>query len=199
MSISYQSLDLETESLVASLILQDLEEIQDARKGKSRAEAPITDDQLALQDQLAAVMSHLTVLEDIRVAHSLDDALRLDAGYLEALSIINQAEIEDRNAALALHRGDALPPPTASQRAMENPLTLASMSVSSFITQPLSDDICAGIRQQKRPTFPTLSHLLLLIVMLNHLSLLLSQNPAHPSGMPHYPFTRLCKLTIIFS
>ena len=190
---------METESLVASLILQDLEEIQDARKGKSRAEAPITDDQLALQDQLAAVMSHLTVLEDIRVAHSLDDALRLDARYLEALSIINQAEIEDRNAALALDRGDALPPLTVSQRAMKDPLTLASMSVSSFIIQPLSDHISAGIRQQKHPTFPTLSHLLLPIVMLNHLSLLLSQTPAHPSGMSHYPFTRLCKLTVIFS
>lgn len=129
MSTSHQSLDLESESLVASLILQDLQEIQDRQKGKSRADAPIADDQLALQDQLAAIMSHMTLLEDVRVAQSLDDALRLDGDYLQNFSIIDQAEIEDHNAALALQRGEALPPPSASQRYLGDASVIASLFV----------------------------------------------------------------------
>jgi hypothetical protein len=137
MSIAHQPLDLETENPVTSLILQDLQEIQDAQKGKGRVDAPITDDQLALQDQLTAVMSHMTLLEDLRLAHSLDDALRFDGHYLEALSIVNQAESEDHDAALALQRGDPLPAPTECQRSLGDPFILASLCVSSIIIQYL--------------------------------------------------------------
>jgi len=129
MSIVNLPVDLETDSLVASLILQDIEEIQYAHKGKGRADAPVTDDQLALQDQLTAIMSHMTFLNDIRLARSLDDALGLDAHCLEAFSILNQAENEDHNAALALERGDPLPPPSLSQRSLEDPFILALLSV----------------------------------------------------------------------
>jgi hypothetical protein len=130
MSISYQPLDLETESLITSLVLQDIQEIQNARKGKGRADAPISDDQLALQDQLTTIMSHMTLLDDIRVAQSLNDAICSDAPCLQALSIINQAEIEDHDAALALQRGDPLPPPSASQRSLEDPAVYASLFVT---------------------------------------------------------------------
>jgi hypothetical protein len=57
MSISYQPLDI---------VLQDIQEIQNAYKGKGHADAPISDDQLALQDQLTAMMSYMTLLVDIR-------------------------------------------------------------------------------------------------------------------------------------
>jgi len=133
MSISYQSLDLETESLITSLILQDIEEIQDAQKGKGRAHAPIADDQLALQDQLTAIMAHITLLEDIRIAKSLDDALRLDEHCLQTLSIVNQAKIEDHDAALALQRGEPLPPRSASQRLLEDPAVFASLFVTYLL------------------------------------------------------------------
>jgi hypothetical protein len=140
MSLTYQPLDWETESLVASLILQDLQEIQDAQKGKGRIDAPITDDQLALQDQLAAAMSHMALLEDIRLAQSLDDALRLDGQCLEALSIVNQAESEDHVAALALQRGDPLPAPTESQRSLGDPFVLALLSVPFPLIHRLVDE-----------------------------------------------------------
>jgi len=78
MSISYQPLDI---------VLQDIQEIQNARKGKGRADAPISDDQLALQDQLTTIMSHMTLLDDIRVAQSLNDAAR-STGFVPKLSVV---------------------------------------------------------------------------------------------------------------
>lgn len=146
MSISYQPLDLETERLVASLVLQDLEEIQEAQKGKSRADAPITDDQMALRDQLAAIMSHMTILEDIHIAQNLDNALHLDRDCLEALSIVNQAEADDRNAALALGRGEALPSPSAAQISLQDPSVSAQLSVLFRDTQNLTDPIIRNFR-----------------------------------------------------
>jgi len=129
--------DLETERIVASLILQDLQEIQDAQKGKRRADAPMTDNQLALQDQLTAIMSHMSILEDMHIAQKLDDALRLDRDCLEALSVINQAEREDRNAALALARGEALPPPSEAQTFLQDHSVIAPLSVPLLVMQCL--------------------------------------------------------------
>lgn len=139
MSISYLPLDLETEILIASLIIEDLEEIQNARKGKSRANAPMIDDQLALQEQLTSMMSHMTFLEDIRLAKSLDTALRLDRHCLEALSVIDQAETEDHNAALALQRGGPLPSPSAAQMSLSDPMAMASLNpVESTAAAPVA-------------------------------------------------------------
>jgi len=135
MSLSYLSLDLETETLAASLILQDLQEIRDAQKGKSRVDIPINDDQLALEDQLTAIVSHLTLLEDARFAQSLDDALQLDNHYLDVLSIVNQGESDDHHAALALMRGESLPPPSVSQRCLQDPSFLASLDSPVHATQ----------------------------------------------------------------
>jgi hypothetical protein len=139
MSISYQSLDLETEKIVASLILQDLQGIQDAQKGKRRADAPMSDDQLALQDQLAAIMSHMSILEDIHIARNLDDALRLDRDCLEVLSIINRAEREDHDAALALGRGEALPPPSEAQTFLQDRSVITPQSVPLLVMRCLID------------------------------------------------------------
>jgi hypothetical protein len=158
MSISYQSLDLETERLVASLILQDLQGIQDAQKGKKRADTPMTDDQLALHDQLAAIMSHMSILEDLHIARKLDDALRLDRDCLEALSIINQAEIEDHNAALALRRGEALPPPSEAQTFLQDYSAIGTpQSVSLHVIQCLIDQTTRDFEDQITETRTVIS------------------------------------------
>jgi hypothetical protein len=78
---------------------------------------------------MATIMSRMTFLEDIRIAQSLDDALHLDGHCLEALSVVNQAENDDHRAALALARGDPLPPPSVSQRSMGDPSVTASLFV----------------------------------------------------------------------
>jgi len=80
-------------------------------------------------------MSHMTLLEDLRLAHSLNDALRFDGHYLEALSIVNQAESEDHDAALALQRGDPLPAPTECQRSLGDPFIFASLNLTKHATE----------------------------------------------------------------
>lgn len=120
--------DLESQILVARLTLEDLETLQASQKGKGRFDAFPSDDQLALQDQLDDIAAHLAALEDFRLARSFEEALRLDQGLIDALSVVDQGEREDREAALAVQGGRPLPQPSASQRALENPLPIQHRS-----------------------------------------------------------------------
>lgn len=121
MSLVSSSLDLESEILIAQLAIKDLHDLKTLDKGKGRFDAPQTDSQMAVCEQLGSLLAHISLLEDIRLARSLDSALRLDGDVLERISVVEEAEKEDRQAALTLHRGQRLPAPSASQAFMEKP------------------------------------------------------------------------------
>jgi hypothetical protein len=119
MALVYDSLDAESAALVARLTLDDIAEIESRRKNKGRADAAISDEQLALQIQEETLQSVLSSLDDLRFAKSIDYALGTDRNYLAALSVVDRAAEDDHAAALALQRGEPLPSPSQAQRALE--------------------------------------------------------------------------------
>ena len=116
--------DVDTEILIAKLVLEDINDIEASRKGKSREDAPLTDEQLAIKEQAEASQELLGLLTDFRFALSMDEALEADRSHLAAFSVLNEGEEDDHLAALALSRGEDLPPPTVFQQALEDPSVL---------------------------------------------------------------------------
>jgi hypothetical protein len=113
--------DLETHALIARLALADLEASYGRRWGKSRVGSTPSDEEFALRLQAKQFRQWITMYEDAKMASSLREASQLDAAYLEAHAISEQAAIEDRRAALALSRAEHLPPTTAYQSRLEDP------------------------------------------------------------------------------
>lgn len=114
------SIDLETYALIARLALEDLEASYDRKWGKSRFGSVPSDQEFALRLQAEQFQQWITLADDAKMANSLREASTIDAAYLEAHHIAEQAAIADRRAALALSRGEPLPPPTAYQTRLED-------------------------------------------------------------------------------
>lgn len=115
-------IDVETALLIARLTLEDIESVDGSSKGKGRADAPPSDETLALQLQAEYSSNYCRLIEDYRLAQSLHNALRTDIDFLDVIAIIEQGAHDDHQAAIALSRGLSLPPPSASQRLLEDPL-----------------------------------------------------------------------------
>jgi hypothetical protein len=111
--------DIETEALIIALSLTDIEDVEESRKGKLREDAALTDEEVAFNIQAETLKMFLATLQDQRFALSIDEALQADTAALSAFSTINQGELDDHIAALALERGHDLPFPTRSQRLLE--------------------------------------------------------------------------------
>ena len=105
---------------MVTLALNDIQDFKDSRKGKSREGAPLTNEEVALDIQAENLKALLIVLQDQRIALSIDEALHADAAALSALSLANQGELDDHLAALALESGGNLPLPTHAQRFLES-------------------------------------------------------------------------------
>src|SRR6266545_1539110 len=113
--------DLDTAALIAKLALEDLESAYGRQFGKSKVGAALSDEEYAYQLQAQQYREWITTAEDARLVVSLNDAYESDAAYLEAISTAEMAARDDRNAALALSRGQSLPPPTRNQTRLEDP------------------------------------------------------------------------------
>lgn len=114
--------DAETSLLIAQLALEDIAHISTAHKGKARADAPLSDAELALQLQADDMHAIMQLVLDMRFARSLDCALGSDGRYLDAARIVEQGAEDDRRAALALQNGGALPAQSDAQRRLEDPV-----------------------------------------------------------------------------
>ncbi|EDR00737.1 uncharacterized protein LACBIDRAFT_312942 [Laccaria bicolor S238N-H82] len=121
--------DLETTLLIAQLARQDLDEVTQSRKGKGRADAPRSDEELAFQYQRGQLSDWLAFLEDAKLAKSIGSAIETDQNILQAFSIVEQAAADDHRAADLLSSGRTLPKPTAAQKQLED---------SNFFVDPLS-------------------------------------------------------------
>ncbi|VDC05688.1 unnamed protein product [Peniophora sp. CBMAI 1063] len=118
--------DIESLLLIAQLQLDDASEAQSRSTGKLREGSPSSDLQLALDSQVAFLHGYQRLLEDRKLAQSIDRALEQDQRMLGLFAAVDQGEQDDRQAALALSRGERLPPETQSQRSMPAVVALAS-------------------------------------------------------------------------
>ncbi|KAG6910456.1 hypothetical protein DXG01_010381 [Tephrocybe rancida] len=114
-------LDAATARLIAQLLLQDIADISQTRKGKARADAPLSDEELAFRIQSEIWENAARTASDHAMARSLNTAIDSDYRVLRAASIAEQAAEDDRRAAEALHNGGQLPPLSDAQRLVEDP------------------------------------------------------------------------------
>lgn len=164
--------DFETSALIAQFALEDIEQTLTARKGKSRVDAPLTDEEFAYQLQLESFQQLLAVSEDAKLAKSIGDAVSADAAYLEAFIATEEAAAADRRAAEMLSRGERLPTPSAAQARIEEPDFIMhpepprylhrSHSQCSLSYQPISSLVCTYQLKTKPRTmkYPILKALL---------------------------------------
>lgn len=98
--------------LFATLSLQDIDEIQVNRKGKSRHDVPLTDEELAFQLYTEEANSLLAFASDAILARSVDNALRTDRALIRQMVATENIAFRDRQYALALSQGRTPPPST---------------------------------------------------------------------------------------
>ncbi|RDB18236.1 hypothetical protein Hypma_000624 [Hypsizygus marmoreus] len=130
--------DFETSKLIAQLTLDDIAQITGARKGKARADAPLSDEEIAFRIQCEYLESAVRTIDDHRIAKSFNEAIETDHSYLNAISILEQAAADDHQAALALSNGGVLPQPSNAQRLLEDP-TFATLLEP--VTEPLKTPV----------------------------------------------------------
>ncbi|PPQ95962.1 hypothetical protein CVT26_016128 [Gymnopilus dilepis] len=118
--MSIPDFDFETAALIAQLALEDLEGVKSGRKGKGRADSPLTDEEYAHDLQREHYSQLLAISEDAKFAKSIADALASDGAYIEALTTAELAAADDRQAAEMLSRDERLPPPNAVQSRLED-------------------------------------------------------------------------------
>ena len=120
-------LDMETATLIAKFAHDDLADVMGSRKGKACVDSLPSDDEIAYQLQIEQYDQWLSIVEDAKLAKSIEGALIADAAYLDAFITAEEAAAEDRIAAELLSRGEALPDPKSCQARLEHP---------SFIMNP---------------------------------------------------------------
>lgn len=115
-------------ALVAELALDDLEEINAGRKGKARANACPSDEEIAFQLFAQEARSLLQTTKDLVFARSLDAALDTDCTLLQELERAEACAREDHEYAVALSHGRQPPrPPTPSHQSRESSSTLLTI------------------------------------------------------------------------
>ncbi|KAG5642661.1 hypothetical protein DXG03_002373 [Asterophora parasitica] len=107
--------------LIAELTLHDIAEIENSRKGKARADAPLSDEEIAFQLQREFWETSMREMADLNMARSLNRAIDSDQAFLNILSITERAAQDDHRAAVSLSQGQALPPLSNAQRLLEDP------------------------------------------------------------------------------
>lgn len=120
LALDPDDMDEEMAVLIAHFALEDIEEMRSTIKGKSRADARISDEELALQFQEESLRNYLNFMQDMTFAKTLEQAVDSDAGVLEMLRIVEEAAADDRRYADALHRGEPVPAKSVAQQSLEN-------------------------------------------------------------------------------
>jgi hypothetical protein len=87
--------DIESAMLIAQLQLEDALEVSRGRKGKARASAPRSDEEVAFQMQAEELGSWKQLYQDYTLAKSMSDALDKDAALLEAYRVMEEAAEAD--------------------------------------------------------------------------------------------------------
>jgi hypothetical protein len=118
---SFSDIDLsvveeETAKLILKLALDDLADVLPADC------LPLDEDlEMVLKIQAKEYNDWFSIVQDAKLAKSIDDALATDAAYLDAFITAEEAAKEDRIAAELLSRGEALPVRKSCQTRLEDP------------------------------------------------------------------------------
>ena len=120
----------ETAVRLAQVAIQDMDALMAPQKGKLRADAPVSDEEYALQLQAESFREWLSVAQDAVFARSLGGALQTDAALLDVARVVEAAAVHDRRVAEMVERGEDLPPPTPAQQRLEDP---------AFVMEPEPD------------------------------------------------------------
>ncbi|KAI0786014.1 hypothetical protein C8Q75DRAFT_773761 [Abortiporus biennis] len=111
----------ETLALIASLALEDIDNIRSQRKGKAKAGATISDEELAFRLFAEEANSLLGVAQDAVLAKSIDTALSTDRRILRDFASAEVAAIRDRQFAVALSEGcTTAPAPSPTTHSLWN-------------------------------------------------------------------------------
>ena len=105
--------------LIAQLHLQDVEAMNNSRKGKGREGSRLSDEEYAIQVQAELLNGFLGIMEDRRIAESLSNAMESDLYIVEQLVTKEQAAQDDHRYAAALAQGQPLPEKSDAQRRVE--------------------------------------------------------------------------------
>jgi hypothetical protein len=109
-------MDHESALLIAELQLEDALALSASSKGKARADAPLSDQEIALRLQAEELSGWKQTHQDAAMAKSIDHALGLDSGIIEAYRMMEETAAADRRVAELLQKGSPLPLPNDAQR-----------------------------------------------------------------------------------
>jgi hypothetical protein len=101
-------LQLDDESLALKLQLEEVE-AQRERQTEKWTEGNPPDFALAFDNYEAELKTLATLVEDMELAHSMTYTMETDATAIEELRLQETQSIEDRQVALSLNEGEALP------------------------------------------------------------------------------------------
>ncbi|KAJ7078726.1 hypothetical protein B0H15DRAFT_788765 [Mycena belliarum] len=116
-------LDSESAALISQLLLQDIDEIRNAREVRRNPgeDSSPSDTECALRASAEEVQNALRLIQDAELARSLDNALELDQPVLSVLAVLEDGSRDDRRYAEALENGEPLPARSEFQRLLEDP------------------------------------------------------------------------------
>jgi hypothetical protein len=103
---------------IALLLREEASEVKESRKDKRRQDAPPTDDEVAFDLFANELTSLLSVIQDQRIAQSMEAAMNTDYVLIGELEQSNARALEDRAIAVRMQRGEEVsrPPSVASGR-----------------------------------------------------------------------------------
>lgn len=99
-------------TLVAELTLKDVDDVAAGRKGKGRATAEISDEELAFQLFAEEANSLLDFTKDAAFARSINYAMQTDIATVEEILREEITAREDHELAVALSEGRSRAPPS---------------------------------------------------------------------------------------
>ncbi|KAF7317254.1 RBR-type E3 ubiquitin transferase [Mycena chlorophos] len=159
MSAFLDNVDAESAALMQQLLLEDIDAIQSATKGKGRATDPpiVSNEECALHALAEDTRLAIQYLQDLEMARSIDHALELDQPVLAVLSTLEEGAEDDHRYAQALDSQQPLPPQSEVQMLMEDPHFAAlSRDVADAPTAPDGAEVTAdsddGELQVARPS-----------------------------------------------
>ena len=109
----------QSKELALQLLLEDLEDIENRRKGKHAA-GNLTDNEVALEFMREEILNARTSIEDGILALSISSAVATDQNILASIRRDERIAVQDRRYALALSNGQPIPQNASHASAASN-------------------------------------------------------------------------------
>ncbi|KAF8523612.1 hypothetical protein JB92DRAFT_2704628 [Gautieria morchelliformis] len=141
---------------IASLLLEEVGEVNAGRKDKRRQDAPPTDDEVAFDLFANELTSLLSVIQDQRMARSMEAAVNTDSALIGELEQSNTRTLEDRSIAVRMQRGEevfrppSVPPRRISVEGIRNRVQISRVPWELEQSNPRAlEDSSTAVRLQR--------------------------------------------------